>query len=44
MDIDLKKILEVSTGEKFDYDNSKTWLDLFKMQVEKTPEKIAVAD
>ncbi len=44
MDVELKKILEVSAGEKFEYDASKTWLDLFKMQVEKTPDKIAVAD
>ncbi|MBR6012373.1 MAG: amino acid adenylation domain-containing protein [Selenomonadaceae bacterium] len=44
MDIDLKKILEVSTGEKFSYDTSKTFLDLFKIQVEKNSDKIAVAD
>ena len=42
--MDIKKILEVSTGKKFDYDTNKTWLDLFKVQVAKTPEKIAVAD
>ena len=44
MDIDLKKILEVSTGESFEYDRTKTWLDLFKEQVSKTPERIAAGD
>ena len=44
MNNELKKILEVSAGEKLAYDTSKTWLDLFKEQVAKTPEKIAVAD
>ena len=44
MTIDLQKILEVSTGEKLNYDTSKTWLDIFKSQVAKTPENIAAAD
>ncbi|MBQ6975450.1 MAG: amino acid adenylation domain-containing protein [Selenomonadaceae bacterium] len=42
--MDIKKILEVSTGEKFSYDTTKTWLDIFKSQVAKTPENIAVTD
>ena len=44
MNDELKKILEVSTGETYEYDRTKTWLALFKEQVEKTPEKTAVAD
>ena len=44
MSMDIKKILEVSTGEKFEYDTTKTWLDLFKVQTATSPEKMAVAD
>ena len=44
MNNDLEKILEVSAGETFAYDTSKTWLDLFKAQAAKTPVNIAVAD
>ena len=44
MIMDIKKILEVSTGEKLEYDATKTWLDLFKVQSATSPEKIAVAD
>ena len=44
MSMDIKKILEVSTGEKLEYDTTKTWLDLFKVQASTSPEKIAVAD
>ncbi len=40
----LKNILEVSRGKKFDFDTSETWLDLFKRQVDKNPNHIAVAD
>ena len=44
MNNDLEKILQVSAGEKFDYDTNKTWLDLFKEKVAEIPENIAVAD
>lgn len=44
MDINLKNILEVSAGEKFVYDKTKTVLDLFKEQTVKNPDKIAVVD
>lgn len=44
MDSSLKKILDVSCGEKFDFDTSETWIDLFKRQVDKNPSHIAVAD
>ena len=44
MNNDLEKILQVSAGEKLDYDTNKTWLDLFKEKVAETPENIAVAD
>ena len=44
MNKDLEKILTVSAGETFAYDTTKTWLDLFKEQVAKTPGNIAVAD
>ena len=36
--------MSISRGEKFSYDTSKTWIDLFKFQTEKNPSKIAVAD
>ena len=42
--MDLQKIIEVSTGEKFSYDKTKTWVDLFKEVAKKNPDKIAVAD
>ena len=44
MDTNLEKILEVSAGEKLAYDTNKTWLHLFKEQVGKTPDSIAVVD
>ena len=44
MDSALKKILDVSYGEKFDFDTSETWLNLFKRQVKARPNQISVAD
>ena len=40
----INKILEVSQGEKYEYDTSKTWIDLFREQEVKDPDKIAVVD
>ena len=42
--IDLEKIITVSTGERFSYDTSKTWVDLFKENAAKNPDRTAVAD
>ena len=44
MNSTLKKIVDVSTGEKYSYDTSKTWIDLLKEVVEKNPNKVAVVD
>lgn len=44
MDDQLKKILSVSEGEKFEYDPSLTWVDLFLAQVKEHPQQIAVED
>ena len=44
MNEELIKILEVSAGETFEYDDTKTWLDLFKEQTAKNPGRTAVAD
>ena len=41
---EINKILEVSQGEKYEYDTSKTWIDLFREQAVKNPDKIAVVD
>ncbi|MBQ1416879.1 MAG: hypothetical protein IIY91_06160, partial [Selenomonas sp.] len=44
MDLQVKKILAVSEGEKYVYDTSETWVDLFRKQAEKYPDRLAVAD
>ncbi|MBR5089798.1 MAG: amino acid adenylation domain-containing protein, partial [Ruminiclostridium sp.] len=41
---DKADVLELSTGETLDYDKRGTWVDLFKSQAEKTPERNAVTD
>lgn len=38
----LERVMSLSTGEKLDYDVSKTWMDLFIDQVNINPEKTAV--
>ncbi|MBQ4212428.1 MAG: AMP-binding protein, partial [Selenomonas sp.] len=44
MDLQVKKILAVSEGEKYVYDTAETWVDLFQKQAEKYPDRLAVAD
>ena len=44
MDDQLKRILSVSEGEKFEYDPSCTWVDLFLKMVKEHPQDIAVED
>ena len=44
MDLQVKQILAVSEGEKYVYDTSETWVDLFQKQAEKYPDRLAVAD
>ncbi len=44
MDDQMKRILSVSEGEKFEYDASRTWVDLFLAQAEAHPQQIAVED
>jgi len=44
MDDQLKRILSVSEGEKFEYDSSLTWVDLFLAQAKEHPQDIAVED
>ena len=39
-----RKILAISEGERYAYDTSETWVDLFKKQVQLHPQKVAVAD
>lgn len=41
---EINKILEVSQGKKYEYDTSKTWIDLFREQAVKNPDKIAVVN
>ncbi|MCR5747747.1 MAG: AMP-binding protein, partial [Lachnospiraceae bacterium] len=41
---DKERIIKLSSGETFDYDRSKTWLDLFKKQVLINGDKKAVTD
>ena len=38
------EVLELSTGETLGYDRRGTWVDLFRTQAEKTPERNAVTD
>jgi len=38
----LKKIIELSQGEKYKYDESRTWVDLFLDNVRTSPDSIAV--
>ena len=40
----VRGLLRLSRGEKLDYDINQTWLDLFKVQAEKTPDTPAVTD
>ena len=44
MNDQLKRILSVSEGEKFEYDPSCTWVDLFLKMVKEHPQDIAVED
>jgi amino acid adenylation domain-containing protein len=37
-------LISLSKGAEMDYDQSKTWLDLFEEQVQKAPDALAVAD
>ena len=37
-------LISLSKGDEMDYDQSKTWLDLFEEQVQKAPDALAVAD
>ncbi|MBQ4482817.1 MAG: amino acid adenylation domain-containing protein, partial [Lachnospiraceae bacterium] len=39
-----KAILSLSKGETLDYEEKGTWVDLFKAQAERTPDKNAVTD
>lgn len=39
-----KDLIELGTGDKIDYDNKKTFVDLFLNQAKLNPEKIAVID
>ncbi|MCQ2116761.1 MAG: AMP-binding protein, partial [Bacteroidales bacterium] len=38
------RLLALGTGETLDYDKSKTFIDLFREQVAKTPDAVAVVD
>ncbi len=44
MDSQTRKILEVSEGERYAYDASETWVDLFQKQARKWPDNLAVVD
>lgn len=44
MDAQIKKILEVSEGERYEYDASETWVDMFQRQALATPQNVAVVD
>ena len=44
MTAETRKILAISEGERYAYDTSETWVDLFKKQVQLHPQKVAVAD
>ncbi|MBP5605536.1 MAG: AMP-binding protein, partial [Ruminiclostridium sp.] len=41
---DKADVLELSKGETLEYDKRGTWIDLFREQAEKTPERNAVTD
>lgn len=38
------RLISLGTGEKLDYDTSKTFVSLFSLQAQKTPDAIAVVD
>ncbi|MCR5650212.1 MAG: amino acid adenylation domain-containing protein [Lachnospiraceae bacterium] len=40
---ELEELFALSEGERFDYDTSETWVDLFAAQAAKTPDRTAVA-
>ena len=41
-DVDREAVLKRSWGERFDYDATRTWIDLFREQVRLNPDKTAV--
>ena len=43
-DEEVSSLLQLSRGEVMDYDKKETWLDLFRKQVQTSPERVAVTD
>ena len=41
---DCSELIRLGTGEKRDYDTTKTLIDLFRVQAERTPDAVAVVD